>query len=52
MNSTYRKASPEPDLDYFDAREPVDAISPGAWKGLPYTARVLAGESGSLQQSR
>jgi len=42
MNSTYRKRLPGTDLDYFDAREAVDAISPGAWKGLPYTARVLA----------
>lgn len=42
MNSSYRKRLPGTDLDYFDAREAVDAISPGAWKGLPYTARVLA----------
>src|SRR3546814_20059693 len=29
-------------LDYFDARAAVDAIKPGAWAKLPYTARVHA----------
>ena len=42
MNKTYRKALPDSPLDYFDAREAVDAIQPGAYATLPYTSRVLA----------
>ncbi|MFC3532376.1 Fe/S-dependent 2-methylisocitrate dehydratase AcnD [Vogesella facilis] len=42
MNSQYRKALPGTALDYFDARAAVDALKPGAWAGLPYTARVHA----------
>ncbi|MDD3763153.1 MAG: Fe/S-dependent 2-methylisocitrate dehydratase AcnD [Nevskiales bacterium] len=42
MNTQYRKPLPGTQLDYFDAREAVDAIKPGAWDTLPYTARVHA----------
>jgi len=42
MNSQHRKPLPGTALDYFDAREAVDAIAPGAWATLPYTSRVLA----------
>jgi aconitate hydratase len=42
MNSTNRKPLPGTRLDYFDARAAVDAIQPGAYEKLPYTARVLA----------
>ena len=42
MNTQYRKALPGTSLDYFDAREAVNAIQPGAWDKLPYTARVHA----------
>ncbi|WP_085597151.1 MULTISPECIES: Fe/S-dependent 2-methylisocitrate dehydratase AcnD [unclassified Pseudomonas] len=42
MNSQYRKNLPGTALDYFDTREAVDAIAPGAYAGLPYTSRVLA----------
>ncbi|UQY37416.1 Fe/S-dependent 2-methylisocitrate dehydratase AcnD [Pseudomonas fulva] len=42
MNSQYRKRLPGTDLDYFDAREAVEAIQAGAWSKLPYTSRVLA----------
>jgi len=42
MNRKHRKPLPGTELDYFDAREAVDAIEPGAWDGLPYTARVHA----------
>ncbi len=42
MNSEHRKPLPGTALDYFDAREAVDAIKPGACDGLPYTSRVLA----------
>ncbi|WP_417702730.1 Fe/S-dependent 2-methylisocitrate dehydratase AcnD [Pseudomonas sp.] len=42
MNSQYRKRLPGTALDYFDAREAVEAIQAGAWSKLPYTSRVLA----------
>ncbi|KGO99754.1 Fe/S-dependent 2-methylisocitrate dehydratase AcnD [Novilysobacter defluvii] len=42
MNSQYRKPLPGTQLDYFDAREAVDRLQPGAWDRLPYTARVHA----------
>jgi iron-sulfur-dependent 2-methylisocitrate dehydratase len=42
MNSQYRKPLPGTSLDYFDARAAVNAIQPGAWDRLPYTARVHA----------
>ena len=42
MNTAYRKNLPGTKLDYFDAREAVDAIQPGAYAKLPYTARVHA----------
>ncbi len=42
MNNDYRKPLPGTALDYFDARAAVDAIRPGAWDALPYTARVHA----------
>ncbi len=42
MNSQFRKNLPGTQLDYFDARAAVEAIKPGAWAGLPYTARIHA----------
>ncbi|WP_295959297.1 Fe/S-dependent 2-methylisocitrate dehydratase AcnD [uncultured Xanthomonas sp.] len=42
MNSHYRKSIPGTALDYFDAQAAVDAISPGAYAGLPYVSRVFA----------
>ena len=42
MNSAYRKPLPGTSLDYFDARAAVEAREPGAWSGLPYTARIHA----------
>jgi aconitase A len=42
MNTQYRKNLPGTALDYFDAREAVEAIRPGAWAQLPYTSRVHA----------
>ena len=42
MNTQYRKNLPGTSLDYFDARAAVDAIKPGAYAKLPYTARVHA----------
>ncbi len=42
MNTAFRKNLPGTQLDYYDAREAVDAIKPGAYAKLPYTARVHA----------
>ncbi len=42
VNTAYRKPLPGTRLDYFDAREAVEAIQPGAYDTLPYTSRVLA----------
>ncbi|QEM81045.1 Fe/S-dependent 2-methylisocitrate dehydratase AcnD [Halomonas binhaiensis] len=42
MNTDYRKPLPGTELDYFDTREAVEAISPGAYERLPYVSRVLA----------
>ncbi len=42
MNTKYRKNLPGSALDYFDTREAVDTIAPGAYAKLPYTSRVLA----------
>ncbi|MCX2779766.1 Fe/S-dependent 2-methylisocitrate dehydratase AcnD [Microbulbifer thermotolerans] len=42
MNTDYRKKLPGTDLVYFDTRAAVDAIEPGAYSKLPYTARILA----------
>ena len=42
INSQFRKALPGTALDYFDTREAIDAIAPGAYAKLPYTSRVLA----------
>ncbi len=42
MTTAYRKPLPGTSLDYFDAREAVEAIAPGAYDTLPYTSRILA----------
>jgi aconitate hydratase len=42
MNTQHRKQLPGTTLDYFDAREAVDALQSGAWAKLPYTSRVYA----------
>ena len=41
-NTAHRKPLPGTALDWYDAREAVDAIQPGAYAKLPYTARVHA----------
>ncbi len=41
-NTAYRKPLPGTQLDYYDTREAVEAIQPGAYDTLPYTSRVLA----------
>lgn len=42
MNYEYRKPLPNSHLDYFDTEAAVNAIKPDAYKGLPYTSKVLA----------
>jgi iron-sulfur-dependent 2-methylisocitrate dehydratase len=42
MTAPFRKPLPGTDLDWYDARAAVDAIRPGAYAALPYTARVHA----------
>ncbi|TQM16790.1 aconitate hydratase [Pseudoxanthomonas sp. 3HH-4] len=42
MNTDFRTPLPGTTLDYIDARAAVDALQPGAWATLPYTARVHA----------
>lgn len=42
MNKNYRKRFSDSKLEYFDATAAVEAIAPGAYAHLPYTARVLA----------
>lgn len=42
MNTKYRKKLPDSDLDFFDTREAVNEIEPGAYEKLPYTSRILA----------
>lgn len=42
MNTNYRKKLEGSNLDYFDTREAVEAIQPGAYDKLPYTSKVLA----------
>jgi iron-sulfur-dependent 2-methylisocitrate dehydratase len=42
VNSKYRKQLPGTDLDYFDTRQAIEDIQPGAYDGLPYTSKVLA----------
>ncbi|HSP30789.1 MAG TPA: aconitase family protein, partial [Halomonas sp.] len=42
MNTHYRKPLPGTELEFFDAREAVEDIQPGAYAQLPYTSRVLA----------
>ena len=42
MNSQYRKTLPGTSLAYYDVRQAVEDIQPGAYATLPYTSKVLA----------
>ncbi|SNX29238.1 aconitase /2-methylcitrate dehydratase (trans-methylaconitate-forming) [Polynucleobacter meluiroseus] len=42
MNTLFKKSLPGTALAYFDAREAVETLKPGAWAKLSYTARVHA----------
>ena len=41
-NTAHRKPLPGTALQFYDAREAVERLTPGAWATLPYTARVHA----------
>ena len=42
MNDRYRAPLPGFDLEFYDTRSAVEALKPGAYATLPFTARVLA----------
>ncbi|MEY3942375.1 MAG: hypothetical protein RLZZ133_65, partial [Pseudomonadota bacterium] len=42
MNQAHRKPLQGTSLQFFDAREAVEAITPESYDSLPYTSRVLA----------
>ena len=42
MNTKYRKPLAGTQLEYYDVRQAVDDIQPGAYAKLPYTSKVLA----------
>ena len=42
FNTNYRKPLDGSVLEYFDARQAINDIEPGAFEKLPYTSRVLA----------
>ncbi|BEH14440.1 Fe/S-dependent 2-methylisocitrate dehydratase AcnD [Marinobacter shengliensis] len=42
MNTVFRKPLPGTDLEYYDTRQAVEAIQPGAYAKLPYTSKILA----------
>ena len=42
MNSQYRKPLAGTHLDYFDTQSAIEDITPGIYKKLPYTSKVLA----------
>ena len=42
MNTKYRKPLAGTQLEYYDVRQAVEDIQPGAYEKLPYTSKVLA----------
>ncbi|GGC73111.1 Fe/S-dependent 2-methylisocitrate dehydratase AcnD [Marinobacter halophilus] len=42
MNTQYRKPLPGTSLEYYDTRQAIEAIQPGAYAKLPYTSKILA----------
>lgn len=42
MNTKYRKPLAGTQLEYYDVRQVVEDIQPGAYEKLPYTSKVLA----------
>ncbi|MCE1270857.1 MAG: Fe/S-dependent 2-methylisocitrate dehydratase AcnD [Acinetobacter sp.] len=42
MSNQYRKPLADTQLEYYDVRQAVEDIEPGAYETLPYTSKVLA----------
>ncbi|RUO39835.1 Fe/S-dependent 2-methylisocitrate dehydratase AcnD [Aliidiomarina taiwanensis] len=42
MTTNYRKKLPGTTLEYFDTRQAIEDIQPGAYDKLPYTSKILA----------
>ncbi|MBQ4851853.1 Fe/S-dependent 2-methylisocitrate dehydratase AcnD [Pseudoalteromonas sp. MMG012] len=42
MNTKFRKLLPNSQLSFYDTREAIESLKPGAYDTLPYTSRVLA----------
>lgn len=42
MNTKFRKLLPNSQLSFYDTREAIELLKPGAYNTLPYTSRVLA----------
>ncbi|WP_267528001.1 Fe/S-dependent 2-methylisocitrate dehydratase AcnD [Acinetobacter nosocomialis] len=42
MNTKYRKPLAGTQIEYYDVRQAVEDIQPGAYEKLPYTSKVLA----------
>ncbi|MBU2865082.1 Fe/S-dependent 2-methylisocitrate dehydratase AcnD [Reinekea forsetii] len=42
MNTEFRKQLPGASVDFYDTREAVESIKPGAYDTLPYTSKLLA----------
>ncbi|QER40963.1 Fe/S-dependent 2-methylisocitrate dehydratase AcnD [Acinetobacter haemolyticus] len=42
MTNQYRKPLADTQLEYYDVRQAVEDIQPGAYETLPYTSKVLA----------
>ncbi|KKW78443.1 aconitate hydratase [Acinetobacter sp. AG1] len=42
MSNQYRKPLADTQLEYYDVRQAVEDIQPGAYETLPYTSKVLA----------
>ena len=51
-NTQYRKALADTQLEYYDVRQAVEDIQPGAYEKLPYTSKVLAEQLGELLVSK
>jgi aconitate hydratase len=42
MNTKFRKLLPNSPLSFYDTREAIESLKPGAYDTLPYTSRILA----------
>ena len=42
LNTNHRKSLPNSNVDFFDAKEPVETLKTGSYDQLPYTSKILA----------